>query len=158
MTTRAALVTVAVAAGLALVPATSAQAAPKPAVNLDGSGPFTVRGGDVAVATGRFGGTPFAGRFAAALQPQDGTLPEPGVCEPAQAALRIDGTGGRYAVLYGPGEVCGTFTDSVDVVSHIFTATYDVVATSQRKLRGGDGWLEIRLATDGRATVTAFDS
>jgi hypothetical protein len=32
------------------------------------------------------------------------------------------------------------------------------VATSQRKLRGGDGWLEIRLATDGRATVTAFDS
>ena len=158
MNKRAALVTTGLAAALALAPVTSAQAAPRPAVNFDGSGPFTVRSGDVVVANGSISGAPFDGRFRAALHPLDGTLPEPGVCEPARAAVQIDASRGRYAVLYGTGEVCGTYADSTYVVTHVFSSTYDVVSTSVRKLRGGDGWMEIRLTTDGRAVVTAFDS
>ena len=158
MNKRAALVTTGLATALALAPVSSAQAAPKPAVNLDGSGTATVMTGDVVVTRGSVSGAPFNGTFTAVLRPLDGTLPEPGVCEPAQAAIRIDGTRGRYAVLAGTAEVCGHYVDSVNVVTQVFSSTYDVVSTSERKLRGGDGWMEIRLTTDGRGVVSAFDS
>jgi hypothetical protein len=158
MNKRAALVTTGLATALVLAPVTSAQAAPKPAVNLAGSGTFTVSTGDVVVANGSVSGAPFTGSFRATLQPLDGTLPEPGVCESAHASIRIDGSRGRYAVLIGTAEVCGTYADSVNVVTQVFSSTYDVVSTSERKLRGGDGWMEIRLTVDGRAVVSAFDS
>ena len=158
MNKRAALVTTGVATALVLAPVTSAQAAPKPAVNFTGSGTFTLTTGDVANATGSVSGIPFNGRFTAALQPLDGTLPEPGVCEPAHGAIRIDGPRGRYAVLTGTAEVCGQYVDSVNVVTHVFSSSYDVASTSERKLRGGDGWMEIRLTADGRGVVSAFDS
>ena len=158
MNKRAALVTTGLTAALALAPVTSAQAAPKPAVNLDGSGTFTVSAGDIVVTNGSVSGAPFNGTFRAVLQPLDGTLPEPGVCEPAHASIRIDGSRGRYAVLIGTAEVCGRYVDSANVVTQLFSSTYDVVSTSERKLRGGDGWMEIRLTTDGRGVVSAFDS
>jgi hypothetical protein len=158
MNTRATLVTTGLAAALALAPVATAQAAPKPAVNFDGSGPYRLTGGDMALATGSTSGTPFDGRFRAALQPLDGTLPEPGVCEPGRAVVRIDGPGSRYAVLAGAAEICGQHTDGTNVVTQVFSSTYDVVSTSERKLRGGDGWMEIRLTVDGRAVVSAFDS
>ena len=158
MNTRATLVTTGLAAALALAPVTAAQAAPKPAVNFDGSGPFSVSGGDVALATGSISGAPFSGTFRAALQSLDGTLPEPGACEAGHASIRIDASRGRYAVLIGTGEICGQHTDGTSVVTHVFSSTYDVVSTSERKLRGGDGWMEIRLTVDGRAVVSAFDS
>lgn len=157
MNTRAALVTTGLATALALAPVTAAQAAPKPAVNFDGSGTFTLTAG-AAVATGSVSGAPFDGTFRASLQPTDGTLPGPGVCEPAHASLRIDGPRGRYAVLLGNAEVCGQSVDSVHVVTHVFSSTYSVAVTSERKLRGGDGWMEIRLTADGRGVVSAFDS
>jgi hypothetical protein len=61
-------------------------------------------------------------------------------------------------VLAGEAEICGQYPDGTNVVTHVFSSTYDVVSTSVRKLRGGDGWMEIRLTTDGRAAVSAFDS
>jgi len=158
MNKRAALATTGLATALVLAPVTSAQAAPKPAVDFDGSGTFTLTTGEVAVATGSVSGAPFTGTFRASLQPLDGTLPEPGVCESAHASIRIDGPRGRYAVFLGNAEVCGQYVDSVNIVTHVFSSTYDVVSTSERKLRGGDGWMEIRLTADGRGVVSAFDS
>jgi hypothetical protein len=158
MNKRAALVTTGLTAALALAPVTSAQAGQKPQVNFSGSGSYSVSNGDVAVARGTVTGAPFNGRFRAALQPLDGTLPEPGVCEPGRATIRIDASRGRYAVLVGAADICGQHADSTHVVTQLFSSSYDVAATSERKLRGGDGWMEIRLTADGRASVSAFDS
>jgi hypothetical protein len=155
---RSALVTAGLTAALALAPLTSASAGQKPKIDFSGSGAYGVTAGDVAVARGTVTGTPFTGTFRATLQPVDGSLPEPGVCEPGRAAIRIDGAGGRYAVLVGAADICGQHPDATYVVTQVFSSDYDVAATSVRKLRGGDGWMEIRLTTDGRAVVTAFDS
>ena len=58
----------------------------------------------------------------------------------------------------GTAEVCGRYVDSANSSRTLFSSTYDVVSTSERKLRGGDGWMEIRLTTDGRGVISAFDS
>ena len=158
MSKRTALVTAGLTAALALAPLTSANAGQKPKVDFSGSGTYGVTRGDIAVARGTVTGAPFDGRFRAALQPLDGTLPEPGVCEPGRAAIQIDGARGKYAVLVGAADICGQHTDATYVVTQVFSSSYDVAATSVRKLRGGDGWMEIRLTDDGRAVVTAFDS
>lgn len=155
---RTALVTAGLTAALALAPFSSASAGQKAKIDFSGSGAYGVTSGDVAVARGTVTGAPFDGTFRAALQPLDGTLPEPGVCEPGRAAVRIDGAGGRYAVLVGAADICGQHTDATYVVTQVFSSDYDVAATSVRTLRGGDGWMEIRLTNDGRAIVTAFDS
>jgi hypothetical protein len=158
MNKRAALVTAGVTAALALAPMTSAQAAPKPQINASGLGTYTIVGSDVAVASGPATGTPFAGTFYAALRPVDGTMPDPGVCEPGQAAIRIDGSRGRSVTLAGSGDICGQYLQPPYVTTQVFTGRYDVVSSSVRKLRGGDGWFEVRLTDDGRAAVTAYDS
>ena len=158
MNKRAALVTTGLAAALALAPVASAQAASKPAVDFGGSGSYSVQSDGVAVATGSITGTPFNGTFRASLQPLDGSLPEPGVCEPGHASIRIDGPRGRYAVLLGNASVCGRYVEPPNVVTQLFSSTYHVVSTSEKKLRGGDGWMEIRLTVDGRGVVSAFDS
>ena len=54
--------------------------------------------------------------------------------------------------------MCGVFVQEPFVVTHVFTGRYDVAATSERKLRGADGFLEVRLANDGRASVFAIDT
>jgi hypothetical protein len=158
MNKRAALVTTGIATALALAPVASAQAAPKPAINFSGMGTYTIASTGTAAATGTVTGTPFNGSFTAALQPLDGTLPEPGVCEDGHSSIRIDGPRGKYAVLIGNGRVCGQHLQPPFVVTQVFTGRYDVASTSERKLRGDDGWFEIRLAVDGRASVTAVDT
>ena len=158
MNKRAALATAGLTAALALAPMATAQAAAKPQVNYSGLGTYSIIGNGNAVANGTGTGTPFDGSFQAALQPADGTLPDPGVCEDAQTTIRINGTRGRYAVLQGTGNVCGQWVQPPYVVTEVFTGRYTVVQSSEHRLRGGDGWFEVRLANDGRASVTAFDS
>ena len=157
MNKRTAFAITALTAALALAPMTAAQAAKKPLVNFSGLGSYTVSGG-IASATGTVSGAPFDGSFTAALEPRDGTLPDPGVCEAGHASIRIDGSRGRYAVLIGDGSVCGKYVDATNVVTQAFTGTYSVAATSDRKLLGGDGWMEVRLSNGGRSTVSAYDS
>jgi hypothetical protein len=158
MNKRTALTTTVLTVALALAPMTAAQAARKPLVNFSGLGIYAVSGSGTASATGTVSGTPFDGRFTAALQPLDGTLPEPGVCEAGHASIRIDGARGRYAVLIGNGSVCGEYLDATNVVTHAFTGTYSVASTSERKLQLGDGSMDIRLTVDGRSAVSAYDS
>jgi len=108
--------------------------------------------------TGTSTGAPFDGRFTANLMALDGSLPDPGVCEFGHGKIRIDGTRGRYLVLIGGGDVCGEHVDGTNLVRYQFSGNYDVVSTSQRKLRGGDGWFEIRLTDNGQGTVSATDT
>jgi hypothetical protein len=158
MNKRAALATAGLTAALALAPMASAQAAAKPQINLSGMGTYTMSDPGLAVADGTVTGVPFAGSFHATLQAADGTLPDPGVCEPGHATIRIHGSRDRRVVLGGDGNICGQFVQPPYVVTQVFTGRYDVASSSVRKLRGGDGWFEVRLANDGRASVSAFDS
>ncbi len=158
MNNRAVLAATGLATALVLAPATSAEAAPKYKVNVDGQGTYTVSTDGSAVVTGTATGAPFDGRYRAVLRAQDGTLPEPGQCEAGSATVRIDGTRGRYLELSSSDEVCGEFVQAPSVVTHVFTGVYDVTSTSERRLRGGDGFVEVRLATEGRAGVFAIDT
>jgi hypothetical protein len=111
-----------------------------------------------ALLAGEVTGKPFDGPYTATLAGDDGSLPVPGECEPATATLSVTGPRGKYLDLAATGQVCGRWTDAVSIVTHRFTGRYEVVATSERKLRGGDGWIGVLLATEGRANVEAFDS
>jgi hypothetical protein len=154
----AALATTGLAAALALAPATAAQAAPKYKVNFDGLGSYTQLDDGSAMLTGTATGAPFDGRYAAVLRADDGTLPAPGECEPGSAAVYLDGPRHRFLLLTAHDDVCGIFLQEPYVVTHQFVGTYHVAATSERKLRSGDGWLEVRLATEDRSGVTAIDT
>ena len=148
--------------GALLVAATTApaQAAPPPRVDLrgDGVGSYVVDDAGTARLTGRATGTPFDGTWTAVLAAADGSLPEPGVCEPATATLDVTGSKHGYLRLAATGEVCGTWPDATYVVTHNFVGRYDVVDGSVRKTRGTDGWISLILATEGRANVEAIDT
>jgi hypothetical protein len=137
-----------------------AAAARPPQIDLRGAtvGAYHLDDAGVAQLGGAVTGKPFDGPYTATLAADDGSLPEPGDCEPATATLRVTGPRGRFLALAATGEVCGRWTDATSVVTHRFTGRYLVVDTSERKLRGGDGWMGLTLATEGRANVEAFDS
>ena len=158
MNHRAALVTAGLTAALALAPLSAAQAAPKPRIDVDGLGTYTLGTGGAAIVTTSVTGVPFAGQATAVLRPQDGTLPEPGQCEPGTVTVRIDGSRGRYLELSSSDDVCGEYVQPPSVVTHVFTGVYDVTSASERRLQGGDGFVEIRLTNDGRASVFAIDT
>jgi hypothetical protein len=145
---------------LTVLVAAPADAAHRPAVDLrgEGTGAYVVDESGSARLTGTVTGRPFGGRYTAVLAADDGTLPEPGVCEPATATLDVTGTRRRHLELSGTGEVCGTWPDATYVVTHSFTGRYVVTGASARRLRGTDGWMSQILATEGRANVDAFDS
>ena len=158
---RTTAVTTAVLAGLVAgtVAADPAAASPRPRVEFDGLGTSTfVDAGTVTVqipVTGR----PFDGTVTARLSAKDGTLPEPGQCEPAKVTLTVAGPGHRFARLTARGDVCGHWLQPpTSVVTHVFTGRYLTVASSRPLLVGTDGWLEIRLADGGVAATTAVDT
>ncbi len=152
----------AVVAGALLVAttATAAGATPPPRIDLRGAevGSFVLDDAGSARLAGTVTGRPFDGGYTATLSADDGSLPEPGSCEPATATLHVTGPRGKYVDLAATGEVCGTRPDATYVVTHDFTGRYDVTASSARNLRGTDGWIGIVLATEGRADVEVFDS
>lgn len=145
---------------LAAVAAVPAEAAPPPRIDLRGAGvgSFVVDDAGAARLTGQVTGVPFDGTFTAVLAATDGSLPEPGVCEPATATLDVTGPKHRYLSLAATGEVCGTWTDATYVVTHAFVGRYEVADGSVRKTRGTDGWISLILATEGRANVEAIDT
>jgi hypothetical protein len=145
---------------LAAATAVPAEAAPKPRIDLRGAdvGSYVVDDAGAAHLTGNVIGVPFDGSYVAVLAADDGTLPEPGVCEPATATLDVTGPKHRYLQLAATGEVCGTWPDATYVVTHNFVGRYDVTDGSVRKTRGTDGWISLILATEGRANVEAIDT
>lgn len=122
----------------------------------DGTWAATATG---AALTGTATGAPFDGAFTAVLVADDGTLPEPGACEPATGTLRLEGSRDRFLELTSTGNACGQWVQPpTSVVTQVFTGRYVVTAASQRRLVGTDGFYEIRLADDGRASAFAIDT
>ena len=145
---------------LAVGTALPAQAAAPPKIDLRGAsvGSYTLDGTGAAHLTGDAIGKPFDGTYTAVLTADDGTLPEPGVCEPATATVDITGDRGRYLQLAGSGNVCGQWADATYVVTHRFTGRYVVSGSSVRNTLRTDGWLGLTLATEDRANLEAIDT
>lgn len=146
------------AAAATLGSAAPAFAEPKPVVDVRGQGTFVLDALGAAVITGPATGKPFDGTYTARLAAADGTLPAPGECEPGTATLRVDDPRDRSYALTSSDDICGEFLQPPFVVTHVFTGRYDVAASTKRRLLGTDGFLEVRLATDGRASVFAIDT
>jgi hypothetical protein len=158
---------VALVTGAALIPcaalvatAGTADAAPPPKLDLRGAsmGSFELDPDGSARLAGTVTGTPFDGAYTATLAAADGSLPEPGHCEPATATLEVTGPKGRHLGLAATGEVCGEWADATYVVTHRFVGRYDVAVAPTGRLRGTDGWISLILATGGRANVEAIDT
>jgi hypothetical protein len=156
----AALITTLMGALLAVATAAPATAARGPVVDLhgDGLGSYTLDDAGTALLSGPVSGKPFDGNYTARLASTDGSLPDPGVCEPAKATLRVTAGKHRFLHLVATGEVCGTYPDATYVVTHNFTGRYVVTGASARRLKCTDGWISMTLATEGRANVEAIDT
>lgn len=156
----AAIATLIAGTVLAAGTAVPAQAAGPTRVDLRGvpMGSYVVDDAGAARLAGSVTGKPFDGTYTAVLAADDGTLPEPGVCEPATATVDVTGSRGRYLQLAGTGEVCGKYTSATYVVTHKFVGRYVVTAGSVRNTLGTDGWYSLILATENRANLEAIDT
>lgn len=145
---------------LALVAATPASASPRPGIDLRGAdvGSYVLDADGTARLNGTVTGVPFDGAYTARLSSSDGSLPAPGECEPATAAVHVTGTRHRSLDLAATGEVCGEWADETYVVTHRFVGRYVVTDASVRRLRGTDGWTSLILATESRANIEAIDT
>jgi hypothetical protein len=149
-------------AGVATVTALSvaapAQAAGRPKIDESSTtATFDLVGG-AAVVTGEMDGRPFAGSSSSTLTADDGTLPEPGACEPATVSFHLDGPGRRSLTTEAVGETCGEFVQLPFIVVQVFTGRYEVTDGHPQGLTGTDGFLEVRLGDDGSASTFLIDT
>ena len=155
---RLAVAALAAAAALTLAAPVDATPKHKPAVDVGGQGTYVLTGPGSAVISGTAEGTPVDGPYRAVLTAADGTLPQAGVCEPGTGVVRIEDKK-KVLELRADGDVCGTFVNPpTSIVTHVFTGTYEVVDAPRKQLVGTDGFLELRLATNGVASMTALDT
>jgi hypothetical protein len=155
---RAALALLGAVAVTTSVAAPSAAAAARPAIDLQGSGTYADQADGSVTVRGTIASRPFSGQFTAVLAADDGSLPEPGVCEPATASIRVSGPHRQFLKATGTGTVCGEWVQPPYIVTESFTGRYTVKDASNCRLRRTDGFIEIRLANDGSASAALFDS
>ena len=153
------VLTAALAAAVALsAGASSANAGPKPRVDVRGMGTYATTDAGAAVITGTATGFPVEGPYGATLTADDGSLPPPGECEAATGTVRIEDAKGAVLAFNGAGNVCGKWTDAVMVVTHVFTGRYTVTEAPKRPVLRSDGFFELRLANNGVASMFAIDT
>jgi hypothetical protein len=155
-------ITKAITAGVvgiaALVPAAAAEARCRPQVDYAGTGTYQMTELDqFARGVGRVRGTPFDGQVTFMLSADDGSMPAPGECEPGGANLAVTGRRHQELSAVSIGEICGQYVDDVYTVTQVFTGQYSIYESTKR-LKDTEGWIEIRLATGDRMSITLFDS
>ena len=150
----AAASTVAVLAVAAPVDAARA-ARPKVELSTTSGSFFPLAGG--ALVSAQVEGRPFGGEATATLLADDGSPPEPGVCEPATVSFGLDGAR-RFISAVAVGELCGEDVQPPYIVTHVFTGRYEVTDSSRRAIVGTDGFLEVRLGEDGSASLFLIDT
>lgn len=154
-------ITTLVLLGLAAAPfavAESAVAAKPYPIDGGGMGTYQLVGEAGATVSGTFTGKPFDGTYTGGFAAVDGTLPAPGDCEPGTATLRVDGTRDRFVEMTATGTVCGKYTTSTYVVTHVFTGRYLVEASSRKRLVGTEGFMSQLIANNGNANVFVIGS
>lgn len=125
---------------------------------MQGQATYTAQTDGSVALRGTMANRPFSGQFTAVLAADDGSLPEPGVCEAATASVRVNGPHRQSLKVVGSGTVCGQFVQPPYIVTEVFTGTYSVKDASNCRLKRTDGFIEIRLADDGTASATLYDS
>ena len=148
---------------LAILGATSpAGAAKPPRVLLTGGDHwFTHPVGSYQVVLGRadvqLGKQTSTGDLVANVVPDDHSLPAAGECESSLTSVWVTGDGDSPDVnITGVGEMCGHFVqEPVSVVVYSFTGEAYFEEVGSRRLNNKVGFLDIRLAQDGRAHVFA---
>jgi len=156
--TAATLVTLGVTASVT----TTAGAAKAPDLLLDGGdhwfthdvGWFPVVQGPAEV---HLGNRTLSGQLSATVQPDDHTMPAPGECEGAITFVFVEGDRPSADLfLSSAGQVCGQWVqEPTNVVTHVFTGVMTIEEAGFHRLEGTEGFLEVRLAVDGRANVFA---
>jgi hypothetical protein len=97
----------------------------------------------------------YTGDLAANVQPDDRSMPAAGECEPGSGLVVIDGDDVDVR-LVSIGQVCAHHPqEPISVVVYSFTGDASTEVTGARKLQLRSGFLDIRMALDGRASVFA---
>jgi hypothetical protein len=123
---------------------TPSEAAAFKKLQLAGTGTASVPVEGAATFEGSLSGTPISGPYVGRLEPADGSLPSPGTCEEATARLYVHDGAGAHVELFAPaGQVCSIWLPLGTMQA--FDGHFDVVSTSERRLRRADGPLQVRL-------------
>jgi hypothetical protein len=153
------LLIIAAVAVSGLAPAAIAEGRGRAQIDYSGTGTYEmIEFGTFARGSGDVDGTPFDGTATFMLRADDGTLPQPGECEGGGANFAVTGRPGQELWGASIGEICGHHVQApASTVTHAYTGEYSIVE-STRRLRDAEGWIEIRLATGNRMSITLFDS
>jgi hypothetical protein len=96
------------------------------------------------------------GTLSATISPDDHTMPGPGACETGITFVFVEGNGAADTFISSAGEICGYYVQPpTSVVTHVFTGEATIEESGSKRLEGKTGFLEVRLAEDGRAHVFA---
>ena len=107
-------------------------------------------------ATVEIGRRAYSGELAATIQPDDHTMPAPGECEPGMTFVFVQDIAGAELFLSSVGDVCGhEVQEPYSVVVYSYTGEAYVEAAGVKAVTGKTGFLDIRMAQDGRANVFA---
>ena len=116
-------------------------------LQLAGIGTASVPLEGAATFEGSLSGTPLSGPYAGLLEPADGTLPALGTCEEATTRLYVhDGSGRNVELLAHAGQVCSIWLPLG--IMQAFDGHFEVVSTSERRLRRAEGHMQVRLLGD----------
>jgi hypothetical protein len=97
----------------------------------------------------------FTGELTANVQPDDRAMPAPGECERGMTSLFVEGDS-ELLELTGVGDVCAHHVqEPTSVVVYSFTGDAYATTTGTKKVPPKIGFLDIRMALDGRASVFA---
>ncbi len=98
----------------------------------------------------------YTGELAATIQPDDHTMPAPGECERGMTFVFVEDIAGAELFLSSVGDVCGHHVqEPYSVVVYSYTGKTYVEAAGAKQVQGKTGFLDIRMAQDGRASVFA---
>ena len=137
-----------------------AGAARSPRLTVTGDGQWSthpVGWYEVVLGTGevQVGRTTFTGDLVANVQPDDRSMPAAGDCERGMASLFVEGDD-RLLELTGVGDVCAHHPqEPTSVVVFSFTGDAYAATTGTKKAPARVGFVDIRMALDGRASVFA---
>jgi hypothetical protein len=144
---------------IAVAVPTEAHAAGRTRIDVGGPGTFVIAADGSATVSADVTGRPFGGASVTVLAADDGSLPEPGACEPATATFQVAGDGRDRLEMTATGDVCGEYVQLPYIVTHAFTGRYTVTDASKRNLVGTDGFFEVRLAAStAQAYVFGIDT